>query len=482
MMWANATALAAKWDLEAAARAATAAAASLEQQAAVYVDAVAVKAAPADVKVAKILTPQQLVDSLTVITSSMTNAVIIEFRTAALAEQAASKLFRADTEVESVNMVDQYLLLTRKPTKRVRTWETKIQSSFGRGVSVTAVTLKSLKKSAIQWTTLHERVITVDMGPAVDGMHRRVKDGRAVVNDGISNTITEQIGNMRKKSSPKQRNHPFDDLVINNKLIDTWTAKLAEETIRIYNTYGRAPLGTDPMVCGCRPNCVQPLQVQGPDRWSNDREINPIGYTEAEQTLRIISKRHNVRTKHDSVPQPRAQGDGWDTITSLNMVEHTTYRINRIEDLLKPTADHKKTIKFFDDNPELFTQDAYKELLIQLKAEYQSCAKCNIKLHFGDAKGILRTKSNPSQASPDRIDNTNEFYISGNVQLVCLGCQDVEQHNNRRPLKHEQSGDTQPLLFDHAYKIIAILRNRQAKAEEVEKKRLGKLNKEMNDK
>jgi len=475
-LWSSSTALAEQWDLEAAARAAQAEAATL-QPAAVYVEAVSVKAAP-DTTV-KALTTQQLVDSLTVKTGSMTNAVIIEFKSAGVAEQAASNLFRADTQLQSVKMVDQYLLLTRKLTKRVTAWKTMIQNSQRRGVNVTAVTLKSLKQSAIQWTTLYQRKIIVDLGTAVDGMHRRVQDGRAVVNDGLSDTIARQICGMRDTSSPEHRDLPFDELIINNKLIDTWTTKLAEETTRIFKDYGRAPLSTDRVLCVCRPGCKQHLQIHGTDRWSNDRVIDSIGYTDEEQTLRIISKRHNVATKHNSVPQSRAQGVGWDTQISSDMVKSTTYRIEKIKNLPRPTEDHQRTIKFFNDHPELFTKDAYKELLNTMKAQYPICAKedCDVKLDFGDAKGILRTKNNPKQASPDRLDNTNEFYITGNVQLVCQGCQDSEQHNNRKDLIHEQSGDTVPLLFGHIVKIIAILQKRQVKAEKKEKKRLAKLNK-----
>jgi hypothetical protein len=92
-----------------------------------------------------------------------------------------------------------------------------------------------------------------------------------------------------------------------------------------------------------------------------------------------------------------------------------------------------------------------------------NCARgsCGHELYYGGEEGMLHYSGHPRQASPDRLDNSNPFYDSTNVRMVCLSCQLVERDYRRVSFEAERS--KQPTVAFVAANWLAAIDERIAK-------------------
>jgi hypothetical protein len=179
--------------------------------------------------------------------------------------------------------------------------------------------------------------------------------------------------------------------------------------------------------CACdRPNCDATLVYEGEHRLSPDRSIDSIGYSHPTQTITFVSKLHNTQVKHGGVMKKRAEAQNYLTLTVRNMIQRTHDRIETSSRKKTLSDTRKASIARFQAGRNW--EAVYKANLVEA-CKTPNCAKCGHELHYGDENGMLRTKNNPHQASPDRRDNENIIY--DDFQMVCVACNDSEQRETR---------------------------------------------------
>jgi hypothetical protein len=198
--------------------------------------------------------------------------------------------------------------------------------------------------------------------------------------------------------------------------------------------------------CSCdRPNCDAILVYDGEHKLSPDRSIDSIGYSHPDQTIMFVSKLHNTQTKHGGVVEKRAKAKNYLRAAVAHMMQRTHTRIETSLKMKTLTDTRKASIARFQAASNW--EAVYKANLVEA-CKTPNCAKCGHELHYGDTNGMLRTKNNPHQASPDRRDNENIIY--DDFQMVCIACNDSERGETR-------SGETIHLTPELIEETIARL-------------------------
>jgi hypothetical protein len=199
--------------------------------------------------------------------------------------------------------------------------------------------------------------------------------------------------------------------------------------------------------CACdRPNCDAILVYEGEHKLSPDRSIDSIGYSHPKQAITFVSKLHNTRAKHGGVVEKRDKARNYLAETVAHMMKSTHDRIETSLKMKTLTNTRKVSIARFQAASNW--EAVYKANLVEARDSTPNCAKCGHELHYGDENGMLQTKNNPHQASPDRRDNENIIY--DDFQMVCVACNDVEVGETR-------SGETIHLTPELIEETIARL-------------------------
>lgn len=213
----------------------------------------------------------------------------------------------------------------------------------------------------------------------------------------------------RRNTTRPEQNHDFDDL----KYYKLVLARIRESR----------------MLCECG-LCLsrgtrQMLSIRGPNKMSIDRVYDDIGYTHEDQVLRLISKVHHSSQKRDAVPvdvtsRPRK----WTESTLGGMVKRSRKRYERtkkeISQMEGALLDVKGMVVFL--NTHLIDREELRTMIKRMRDETPNCTKCGVRLDYGNDEGLLLTKNNPRQASPDRV-NDRIGYTPDNVHMVCCACQ-----------------------------------------------------------
>lgn len=198
------------------------------------------------------------------------------------------------------------------------------------------------------------------------------------------------------------------------------------------------------LVCECslciENNRKQYLSIWGPNKISIDRESDNIGYTHKNQRLRLISKNHHSWQKRDAIPE-KSYRRNWLGTTVSHIVKRSKKRYDRtraeIDEMEKAGLDILEMIVYLHSH---ITDPSECRLMIENKMkETKNCKKCGIELDYGDENGMMETKNNPRQASPDRINN-RIGYISENVQIVCCSCQTMGNLDENEDIFLDEEG------------------------------------------
>ena len=203
----------------------------------------------------------------------------------------------------------------------------------------------------------------------------------------------------------------------------------------------------------------QLLSIWGPNKMSIDRTSDNIGYTHKDQILRIISKNHHSWQKRDAIPE-EAYRRNWLNTTVSHMVKRSKKRYIRtkseLKEMEKAGLDISEMSVYLESH--VIEPKRCKTMIEDKVRTTDSCKKCGILLDYGDENGFLKTKNNPRQASPDRINN-RIGYISDNVQIVCCSCQTMGNLDENEDIFLDETGiiDLKRFLTDKICSSVIIV-------------------------
>jgi len=380
--------------------------------------------------------------------TDMTSVMIVQVGDKEEVEDLAQALFEADQKIEYVKHYESYIIMYRSVQKNIVAWNKVIMQTADDDCevrSITAVKAPAWKRLdtgiiADSFNLLHQREIDVPEMPAARDKHIRVFRKGAWLYYGMKQFLGRLISGM--KSSSKTRNHPFNQSIMYPLLKQDLDDHVSYMEVRAEEK-GRVLLSTDLLRCHCPRNNYRCDAIIG-ECGSIDRLFNDIGYPDPAQKRFLTHKQHNTSLKEDTVPQPRAKTEGYLSVTATSMTRHVDLRMVKIALRKKRTQRQQQQLNLWNQvpRPEYLTYEGHKAQLLALQKVQKTCARkgCNRQLYFGDARGMLTQKDLPNQASPDRIDNNNDFY-SGNTQYKCQPCNDVVNHSTRRDTLSEPSGE-----------------------------------------
>ena len=178
----------------------------------------------------------------------------------------------------------------------------------------------------------------------------------------------------------------------------------------------------------------QKLSIRGPNKLSVDRVFDNLGYTHADQILRLVSKSHHSWQKRDSIPM-ESKKRKWIQGAKNGILHRSTKRYNRIGieiiSMEKSGLDVLELIQ--QQKTHIITPVDCEYMLVNKKKNTPNCKKCNVELDYGDENGNVFTCGESRRASPDRINN-RLGYIPENVRMVCFSCQTIESIDDRDDL------------------------------------------------
>ncbi|KAG5185068.1 hypothetical protein JKP88DRAFT_255169 [Tribonema minus] len=272
-----------------------------------------------------------------------------------------------------------------------------------------------LLRESTTWDAHFRRDIDVVEPPYRDGFFNFFIAGYWRQVDAVEYTVGMTLNNMASNS--KSRGHKFD-----KKTAAINIGAAYARCLTTANTKCSCPSGA----CGCgRAHCDAIVVLRGVHAASPDRDDDSLGYCDEGQVLTIISKCHNTAVKHDAVPVPRKEPKRWLGETVKSNVNRTYRRmttlIKNIDDVDRTEAERSQVVRFQATTREQWKAH-YTAVLDELAHHHTHCPKCNRLLDKGDSKGMMHFTNEPTQASPDRIDNSNPFYDLLNVRLVCQSC------------------------------------------------------------
>jgi len=381
-------------------------------------------------------------------TGDKTSVMIVQLSTMDVIEDLAEALFEADERIEYVKQYQTYMVLYRPVHKKIAAWKKVIMDTAADDCevkSITAVKVPAWKKLdtgiiADSFELLHRREIDVSAMPAAREQHIRVFRDGAWRFHGMKQFLGQKISTMKQHSTT--RNHPFNQDMIYALLKQDLDDHSSYMKVRAAEE-GRVLRDTDLLQCHCPRNNYRCDAVIG-ECGSFDRLCNNLGYSDPDQKRFLTHKEHNTPLKEDTAPQPRAKTESYFTITAQSMTRHVDLRMAKIALMKKRTSRQQEQLNFWSivPRPLNLTFEGHRAQLEALQKVQKICARkgCNRELYFGDAQKLLTQKDMPQQASPDRIDNFNDFY-DGNTQFKCQPCNDVVKHSARRDTLSELSGD-----------------------------------------
>ena len=178
----------------------------------------------------------------------------------------------------------------------------------------------------------------------------------------------------------------------------------------------------------------QKLSIRGPNKLSVDRVFDNLGYTHADQILRLVSKSHHSWQKRDSVPI-ESKKRKWIQGAKDGILHRSTKRYNRIGiEIISMENSGLDVLELIQQQKtHIITPVDCEYMLVNKKKNTPNCKKCNVELDYGDENGNVFTCGESRRASPDRINN-RLGYIPENVRMVCFSCQTIESIDDRDDL------------------------------------------------
>jgi hypothetical protein len=348
-----------------------------------------------------------------------TSSIVLQYGVdIVITQDTVNTILNDDDDITFVGSVDDYVVVIY----RFQKWfETRKKSVLTDGFVAHNVHLDKLKKFTknVTWEFEASRVLGIPEEPDfLDDHVTYMMNGKYNQRPATKYCLDQLLYSM--KSSSKKRGHVF---------VEADVLKKVNEALERCD-------GT----CGCprcvRNNTILNLQTYGSNAISFDRLYDYLGYGDEDQVLTCVSKRHNVSIKHGSVPKPRAIGQNWLSTTSHHAYNSFTKRMTtlmRNKTVDQMTEREREQVALYESKIPKEWKKEIRETLAELSSTTPKCSKddCDNVLHYGDSKGILRTKNNPLQASPDRLDNSDPFYSIANTQMVCCGCQTSDKEYQR---------------------------------------------------
>jgi hypothetical protein len=340
------------------------------------------------------------------------------------------KLFHENEKIICIKIVNEFIVLRYQSQARIHKMK-KILMCEDEILRITAPSLKILPKMLdIPQTHVIEREIILEQPERWPNHVIHKTNGTFQQYHVVEFMMSRILSGM--KSNSKRRGHSYDEPIAKQKL---------------FNAFRR--LSAD-LSCGCRRlDCNEVLDLYGPNKLSPDRTYDIMGYCDMKQKIVFVVKSHNCSIKFDNIATERKSPHNWIVQTAAQMATKFKKRIKSLEiDLEKRSEFDKQQVKRFRDEQVMNVEHyrIFKDVLQQMKDEQKcQCEKCKRQMYFGDCAGILRKSHEPTQASPDRIDNNNVFYDKNNMRLVCQSCNHNENHQGRRHVEHKIKQDPIPL-------------------------------------
>jgi hypothetical protein len=170
------------------------------------------------------------------------------------------------------------------------------------------------------------------------------------------------------------------------------------------------------------------------------------GYCESADDMRLVRSTCNTQVTNANIPEERKDQRSHRNRVTNGMTRHTInrYEVSNITAIspnlqARPRSEESMAaVKLMIGDGPIYNRKVLHEYHYMSYDEARATLEddpvcpnpgCNNKLTFGDENGKLVLKNDSTQASPNRLDNSNALYSPENFRFVCFAFQRTDNPN-----------------------------------------------------